>query len=419
VHIGDVHYPDAIQKGPQVDKKDEGFNSGFIEKLAPNTFMEVGSSLTRCLETQDIDGVLFSGDLTSFGNLKSYQECVQYFDRMITSAESVIGRNFAVEVVPGNHDLKRKGLTSGGLEERFDDFKEAWISVGRDIFPVGSIKKDQIDRDNASLKIISLNTCLGCGEEYKKFPSEIASIYKKLIDAADLEDKDQFNKFCDRIDTPAIYQDHLREIEIEVSGIDDNSLCLILGHHALLPQPTVRVALYTEIINGGNARMALTTLNSPIIYCHGHIHDDPIEILTRPENPESSLVLISAPEYSKGFNVIEILYTDNGYPVGIVITPHRAETWGRVREKAPIRIPIRQPEDMINFCDDRTESVYRLLGGEPSRFDKLLARMKSEKLSFSEMEFENILNELEWLQVINISNKSKSSRGWIIGRVGL
>jgi len=416
IHIGDVHYPEAADKGTQVDKKDKGFDPEFVDKIAPNPFMEVGRSLIKCLEEDEIQGILFSGDLTSIGNLVAYDDCVKYFDQIIRSVEKNTNRKLEVHVVPGNHDLKRKGIN---IKERFEDFSAVWSGIGRDIFPIDNIKKSTIGHNGVELKIISLNTCLGCGEEYKKFPDEIANVYKKLIDASELENKENFDNFCERIDTPAIYQKNLHEIENEVSESEESSLCLILGHHALLPQPTVRLALYTEIINGGNARMVLTTLNNPVIYCHGHIHDDPIEIVTQASRENSSLVLISAPEYIKGFNVVEIFYTNSGYPVGLVVAPYRTETWGGVRLKEITKIPIRQPENMLNFCDERTVSVYKCLTDRHMRFEDIKSALQEQGADADDHELENMLDELEWLRVVSISNKSKPSRNWLIGRIGL
>jgi 3',5'-cyclic AMP phosphodiesterase CpdA len=421
VHIGDIHYPETFNRSPNVDIKDNGFQTEFTDKLSFVPFMEVGYSLIRRLQNEEISGVLFSGDLTSIGDVDAYQKCVNYFDLLIKDVESTKNKIIDIYVVPGNHDLTRKNLIEETIEARFGDFRAAWESVGRDVLPVQNIKKSHIVKDELSLTIISLNTCIGCGEEYKKFPDEIAAVYKKLIEKTDLEDKDALDSLCERIDTPAISVENLHEIEDEVSESEDKDLCLILGHHALLPQPRLRVAPYTEILNGGNTRIVLTTLNKPIIYCHGHIHDDPIEVVTTPDNEDSNLVLISAPTYSSGFNIIEVSYTDTGYPVGVTIHPHRIENWGHVRKKNSIRIPIRRSENMFKFCNAKTETTYRLIDGSGMRFSDLEEKLSEESILLQCGELENIINELEWLGVISVSNNSdpEHSRRWSIARVGL
>ncbi len=37
----------------------------------------------------------------------------------------------------------------------------------------------------------------------------------------------------------------------------------------------MRIAPYTEVVNGGNVRRRLTNCGKPVVYLHGHIHDDP------------------------------------------------------------------------------------------------------------------------------------------------
>ncbi|MDH5360391.1 MAG: metallophosphoesterase, partial [Gammaproteobacteria bacterium] len=135
IHIGDIHYPQASNIGPTIDLKDEGFNSNFVSNLAPHPFLEVSKSLINCLEHQDIDGILFSGDLTSFGNDIEYKKCVDYFNQLIQSAEAKTGKSYSLHAVPGNHDLKRKNLTSGDISERFKEFEQAWIDSGHQILP--------------------------------------------------------------------------------------------------------------------------------------------------------------------------------------------------------------------------------------------------------------------------------------------
>ena len=37
------------------------------------------------------------------------------------------------------------------------------------------------------------------------------------------------------------------------------------------------------------------------MYCHGHIHDDPVEVVTTPADSKGGVIIISAPRFSDGF----------------------------------------------------------------------------------------------------------------------
>ena len=76
-----------------------------------------------------------------------------------------------------------------------------------------------------------------------------------------------------------------------MQGVHDapsNVLSVIVAHHNLLPQRLPRLAPYTELVNGGALRASLGELGKPVLYLHGHIHEDPIEILRSPGGAPSA-----------------------------------------------------------------------------------------------------------------------------------
>ena len=300
------------------------------------------------------------------------------------------------------------------MEGRFSAFKSVWKSIGRDILAIDSVRSSTISSKGVSLNILSLNTCAGCGEEYSKFPEDIAQTYKTLLQNSDLENKENFDLFCENLDTPAIYSQHVGELIGQITGSESNNFCLILGHHPLLPQATMRVAPYTELLNGGNTRLALTDQNKPIIYCHGHIHEDPVEVVSQPGNAASQLILISAPEYKDGYNSIEIFYTEKGSAIGVEITPYRTSR-GYIREQASIKIPIALHK--LSACDEIVFSVYQRITND-YRFAELKSTLETSDIEVEESALEEILRELQWLGVISVSNKKSSRNMWTITRVG-
>ncbi len=120
-------------------------------------------------------------------------------------------------------------------------------------------------------------------------------------------------------------------------------ISIVLSHHNLLPQAIPRVALYAELLNAGVARSRLLGLHKTILYCHGHIHDDPIEVLTDPQNPGSQVILISAPTLSRGFNTITTEFGRKGFPLGCIITAHRLRKRDGSVERRSVRVPLHIP----------------------------------------------------------------------------
>jgi hypothetical protein len=177
-----------------------------------------------------------------------------------------------------------------------------------------------------------MNSCWGCGEEEyipELFRKPIAQAIEVTLKGADQAKAIQL--YYDRqLDTPAIAIDALSSV---VSGIGSSSLSVlpvVVAHHNLLPQRTPRLAPYTELVNSGAFRLSLEDLGRPVVYLHGHIHDEPMEVLHPPKG--APLVLVSAPEILAGFNIIELVFTPAGLPLACHIKPWRFDGSGVLRE---------------------------------------------------------------------------------------
>ncbi|TIP27751.1 MAG: hypothetical protein E5X67_14125 [Mesorhizobium sp.] len=98
---------------------------------------------------------------------------------------------------------------------------------------------------------------------------------------------------------------------------------VIVGHHNLLPQKTPRISPYAEMLNAGFVRAQLLSVGKPVLYLHGHIHQDPIEVISDPRNPGSQVISISAPEIGGGFNELVFFITDQDDLIGVRVVPYR------------------------------------------------------------------------------------------------
>lgn len=247
IHVGDVHFPDTHNKN-LVNLKDRGLSGDFIDRIAPNPFQKMSSELGKIINDEKTKGILFSGDLTSRGNVDGYRSCVDHFFNLLDMGERVRD-DFELHVVPGNHDIDRELAYSEDSDRKFDVFSEVWDRHGLKVLAPNEVRTTVINDDRCSVKVFSLNTCIGCGE-LRSFPEEIRENIEEKVKGADLANERLFDLYCEKLDTPAASQEHLETIEMEIRGDSEtNSLPIILAHHSLLPQSTVRTEIYTEVLN--------------------------------------------------------------------------------------------------------------------------------------------------------------------------
>lgn len=408
LHVGDIHYPDNKERH-EGDIKDGGISQDFIKDILPNCFNKMSIQIIQAIKHNNIDSVLFSGDLTSRGDLDGYNLCVQYFTGLL-SKES-IGKDIDIHVVPGNHDVNR--LDS---ERKFNVFSDVWKSLGRDILEPYDVRSSLIQKTNSRVRISSLNTCVGCGE-FRGFPAKIKEKIISLFERANLENKDDFDVFGESLDTPAANQEDISKIQLIIENCkEENSVPLILGHHGLLPQAVVRADIYTEMINGGYLRSILNSSEYPIIYCHGHIHDDPVEIIMQPQYQESMLISISAPAFVDGFNIIEFDFSENGFPLGCIIKTFKIKNYSGLKMEREIRIPLRKPGPLEKYCDSKLENVYASIPNELIFYRDLIKNNFTFGIGDG---FQKALLELEWLGLVGIENREKSEKNWIVRRIGV
>lgn len=218
----------------------------------------------------------------------------------------------------------------------------------------------------------------------------------------------------EQLDTPAFVEADVDVVTTTVDREPDISLGLVVAHHNLLPQALPRFEMYTEVVNGGLVRSRLSRCAHPIIYCHGHIHDDPVEILTNPRSPGGRLISVSVPKFSDGFNMIELDYSRADVPMGCRVVPYRFQTDGEVRAEAPIRIPLRTIRDAARVTDDVAKSILQQIGKSLMRLEEVRATLP--KPTPQPRTVAQVLVELEWLGFIDIDNRTEDSRHWHVRR---
>lgn len=350
LHIGDIHY-DYIDKNDRpVDGKDSQFPESLDEILPEKTHQTIIKNLMHEIE-EDPLAILLSGDLTTGGEIESYKNCLHFLRERIHSDYFDSNLLQKLFIVPGNHDIDRKKISEQSLYFKFKPIQEALEEISFPEIPVPNLKTEKLCQDPAcNILVISINSCVGCGER-RYYPEKIRDAISKSLDCNEEEkDDEELMELCyEMIDTPVITDEDVGKMVHCIQSHDENLLPIILTHHNLLPQKRPRIAMYTELLNSGDIRERLLMLNRPIIYLHGHLHDDPIEIIQSPRYEKAKIICISAPllfpnikdETKKfGFNKIKIICGEHGIPIGCKITYHR-----------PIESNVNKKEERIRFLD--------------------------------------------------------------------
>lgn len=400
LQIGDVHYPDAV-KEVHADIKDAGFPAGLTNLTHTNPMQAV----VRRLVDQKVDGVLVCGDLTSKGNIPEYDKCVEYL--VDNLAFTNVDR---LHAVPGNHDVERSRVDPDGkdLLSKFQASKDAWSSRGFPVLAVDSARTTEF-RITAScgVRVFSLNSSLGCGERY--FPIEIKDPLTTLLE--DYEKKvgpiDAFGILGETLDTPLISKDVLDVVCGEIRKLGTATIPLILTHHNILPQALPRVAVYTELLNGGNIRSRLSHLNRSVVYCHGHIHERPIEVVHEPRYAQSKLVCVSAPELKRGFNIVEIIFSSKNLPIGCRIILYELDMRDGEVSKTEQRVPLQAPNSFIYIGSKKLLSILNVVREGDTRFFEIMDAVKTNDLTMKKREVAEAIDEGEWLGCFEVNNRDQ------------
>lgn len=357
LQIGDVHFPSSKNVKYDLDDKDPSFPIGLKDIISRKKLKTVFRSLYSTLEEKTVDAALLMGDLTNIGSLKGFISCLDFITESLQIGEHK-ERDIFVGLVPGNHDIDRNLAKTGVIEDKFKLLEKEARKFGIPDFSTNTIKTTSVPKINPRAKIVLLNSCWGCGEREfipEPFRDIIYNGLKNLIDKGGPE---ALGAYYDRqLDTPAISAEHVASAVKEIASCDAHSIPIICAHHNLLPQHTTRLAPYTELVNSGSLRSSLIDLDRPIIFLHGHIHEDPIEIISSPKG--GKLISISAPHILDGYNLLRVRHDRKGVPFICYIDKFRFDDGGILRLKNTEKVSLLKRK--IRSTDNKTNLLYQIL----------------------------------------------------------
>lgn len=412
LQVGDVHLPGAAHSRRSVDAKDKRFPADLRNMIAAPPTKRVFQAIYKVLETEPIAALLFMGDLTDIGRLKGYQACARYIRNALQLGQGEQFETLLTGIVPGNHDIDRELAKQPGTATKFEPLQKALSEAGLGPLPVGKPVWMDVREGHAAAKIALLNSCWGCGErEYipVEFREAVFTAIENAISAG--SDETAVRAYYDRqFDTPAFSNDTITELaNLESKG---SELLVVTAHHNILPQRLPRLAPYTELVNSGAIRATLTDLARPVLYLHGHIHEDPVDVLQVPGG--EPLVCISAPEASSGFNILELTFTKVGVPLSVRIIPWRFNASGILRPAKPILISLIGTRRRAH---SRTlpEIYALLLNSNQMYWDELLKAAGSVFTEDAESQLEEAIETLFADGRVSIENYDLTKPSWIIG----
>lgn len=416
LQVGDVHYPDHI--GQDADLKDDTLPTTLVAETTATQLQASTRALLQRMGEHPRALLAFTGDLTSRGDIPYYQICVEYLD---TAFQLGAKPPAELQAVPGNHDVNR-GLADaapfGNIYQKFAPLTQAWISRGLDVLASAVVRKSSVTVDGCTLGSYGLNSCLGCGERRALPPSLRDDLVAATSDAgapmpAAAAAIDQvLNTSAEVLDAPAYSEEHIHDIHRSIEESSGSTLAILISHHNLLQQAQPRFDPYTDLINAGMARSRLSSLKVPVLYLHGHIHSDPIECITQLAPDSGQLVCISAPEFVSGFNQIDVVFLDDGTPVGCSVRRFRVRLHGGTVEEEPIRIRFPRTDTAISAAAARIAVVLVASPNAGSLAD--VERLLGNDDLLTRDEVAGALEELEWMGIVSVLNRERPITQWRI-----
>lgn len=413
IQVGDVHLASATRLRAGIDDKDARFPTPLRNLLLGPPIKTVFRKLHAQLEVGGVDALLFMGDFADRGDLPGYKACVSYLAEALQLGRDRRFEDLVVGMVPGNHDVDRQLASGQGFKGKFRPLQDAVQAARLPPLPIESPTWLVAERGNARADVALLNSCWGCGER-ENIPSEFQKGIAEAIAAAlaDGTSERAVAAYYDRqLDTPAFSGESIQRFVDDQANRPGASVLVACAHHNILPQRTTRLAPYTELVNSGAFRSALLELARPVIYLHGHIHEDPVEIVTTPSG--GPLVCISAPEAARGFNIIELVFTHTGLPLVCNLRPWRLEDSGVFRERPRQTIPIaagrRKPTDAVH------QSIYRDVVSARDRYWSGLVETAADAgAAVPEDAAEEALETLAADQLVTIANYELGREHWVV-----
>jgi 3',5'-cyclic AMP phosphodiesterase CpdA len=432
LQLGDVHYPDLLTV-KTADHKDKGISSALAEAVGPSRIAAITRGISQVrADEKNLVAIVLNGDLTTRGDVGGYEACLTFLHGALELSDQEYWKERRLLAVPGNHDINRSAIVMGEpLRKKFAPLLDLWVKVFGASTPLTVDLPVPVDlptknplNSSPSVRFLPLNTCLLCGE-YRAFPTQIRDkVVGLLNDLKRAIPADEFEKLLsEQIDCPAVGRDDVSALEQHISGNTDSSIAVVIGHHPLVAQPMPRIDGYNELLNAGFVRESVLETRRNVLYLHGHIHQDPLLLVTSPLRGPHRIIHISAPALEDGFNLIRIQFsTVTNEPLGMELIPYRfGDHLGLIRRDS-IKVRLVEQGALWNEIDHPWIKYLLDELNSPQTVKRFRDLTKAPPPSLVgpgvnvAEEVENALLVLETLEMVVISNRENAAVRWLCQR---
>lgn len=192
-----------------------------------------------------------------------------------------------------------------------------------------------------------------------------------------------------------------------------------MAHHNLLPQRIPRILAYGEMLNAGFLRQMLHASRRNVIYLHGHIHEDPIEVISVPgseiaSRDERKIVSIAAPALKDGFNEITLFFGVENDVFLVRVTKYRPNDFhvvGNFSDQDTQYISLRR--HVGDLITGNARQIWQLIKDQrTTNWHQLKADTISRKIKVSDDDLELVLLKLFCCGLVRVSQLGRNRMKW-------
>lgn len=431
LQLGDVHYPDWSNERTTLDEKDGSVAPSILKHLTHVPMREVLNSISQQANNHE-NGVIAMGDFTSRGDKAALNAALNHLS-WLTKDARIADSKPVLFGVPGNHDVNRDDAISMGIDGKFDEMNRMARLAGWCEFPVMDAIHHQIRVEkSAKVHLFLINTTLGSWEKYllpealqpalenDQLPTGMVTgkVDAELVPTVESNAGGLIDDYYDQLDTPFVSAKSLNTLIETISKIPQKEVVVICGHHNLLPQAIPRISPYAELMNSGIFRQALLKLARPIVYLHGHIHEDRIEKIEDPRLRGSRIYCVGAPALTEGYNALHFYFDPKGNAIAMRLVPWRFSEEKKIfseskqnRLTANLMAHNRFRKSKLAIA---TSEVLKNLSR--ANFQELVEEIDDD--SVERQEIESSLIELAVLGEVEIEHIDRPIDDWILVYIG-
>jgi hypothetical protein len=415
LHISDIHYSQETnalcQNVEPIDfeRKDWAELSDIErKKITPHIIRTIKKQLYDDIENENFISVILTGDLCDKGNINAFDKCLEYLTVQFHNFSKRVNSE-QIYFTAGNHDINSR-YDPENLQSRFENFLLSLRDKNFKEYSTETIFEYLFEVNGCKILLLDINSCFEFGNILRQ-PDHIRKYIQATRDnEGDLAD---LNKI---LNVPYIRDAFFDSICEKIINYPDH-LPIIYTHHNLFPmRHFVEGKEYDGILNCGSFQERLYSLKRPVLFIHGHVHDNPTDIHVCPES-EEKIIFISAPLFFPivnhkdssifGYNIININFSDRNPSIPLSCELHKMQfdvKNGVLKREKENPIPFYDSLRALPHVVDIDQAILYEINGHPNgiRLNKLMESIKSKEIVSTTYTNADLVSALEQLRAIKL-----------------